>query len=312
MKLPAISRRNRVALLFAGCALGLCWCWFSPPKQPRALGEMTNSLGMKLMLIPAGEFEMGSSQHPYAHFYDWLGWKGPSWLYDRLPQPQLELEIDEDEQPRHRVRITRPFFLGAHEVTIGQYAAFDKESTVAAGLPKNHPAAFVSWDDAAAFCAWLSKKERAVYRLPTEAEWEYACRAGTTTDFSCGDDPKTLKKLAHINHFDYEDPFDIEFSQLLTRPVGSFTRNAFGLFDMHGNAAEWCADLFDGGYYASSPIDDPQGPMAGGRATCRVLRGGSYYDSASECRSANRSADSMNGGWAGFRVVREASPAEIE
>lgn len=142
------------------------------------------------------------------------------------------------------------------------------------------PVVNVTWHDAVAMANWLSKKEGKKYRLPTEAEWEYSCRAGTRTRYHSGDHPATLLKVANVfdaaskqNWLQWEryalagnDGFEF------TAPVGSFAPNAFGLYDMHGNVWEWCADWHAETYYAESPVDDPQGPAAG---RARVRRGGS-------------------------------------
>ena len=131
-----------------------------------------------------------------------------------------------------------------------------------------------------AFCQWLSRKEGKTYRLPTEAEWEYACRAGTTTRYYSGDDPETLAKVGNVADATAKAKFPgwqftIKASDgyVFTSPVGSFRPNAFGLYDMHGNACQWCADWYGEEYYAASPVDDPTGPDSG---DVRVLRGGSW------------------------------------
>ena len=139
----------------------------------------------------------------------------------------------------------------------------------------------VSWNDAVAFCKWLSRKEGKTYRLPTEAEWEYACRAGTTTRYYSGDDPETLAKVGNVADAAVKAKFpDWKFTikandgYVFTAPVGKFKPNAFGLYDMHGNAWQWCADWYGPEYYAKSLADDPTGPASGNG---RVLRGGSWY-----------------------------------
>ncbi|MHB8971759.1 MAG: formylglycine-generating enzyme family protein [Pirellulaceae bacterium] len=209
-----------------------------------------NSIGMTLVLIPSGEFQMGS--------------------------PGTEVGRDDDEQA-HRVRITKSFHLAVHEVTQSQY-----ESVMAVNPSHfkgpQHPVATVSWDNAVEFCDKLSAlpEEKAAgrsYCLPTEAEWEYACRAGSTTQFSFGDDAAELG-----NHAWFKDN-----SAATTHPVGEKRPNAWGLYDMHGNVLEWCADWF--GEYSASPADDPTGPSTG---TDRVTRGGSWDYAASLCRAADR------------------------
>jgi formylglycine-generating enzyme required for sulfatase activity len=168
----------------------------------------------------------------------------------------------------------------------------------------------VSWNDAVAFCQWLSKKESKTYRLPTEAEWEYACRAGTTTRYYSGDDPETLAKAANVTDAtakvkfpDWKYTIKSSDGYVFTAPVGKFKPNAFGLHDMHGNAWQWCADWYGAEYYAASPADDPNGPDSGDG---RVLRGGSWYYRPSSTRSASRfGITPVNRGFLmGFRVSR--------
>ena len=168
----------------------------------------------------------------------------------------------------------------------------------------------VSWNDAKAFCEWLSKKEKKTYRLPTEAEWEYACRAGTTTRYSSGDDPETLAKVGNVADATAKAKFPdwtwtIKASDgyVYTSPVGSFQPNAFGLYDMHGNAWQWCADWCGRDSYAKSPVDDPSGPTTG---SLRVLRGGCWNYNAGFCRSADRNGITPGNRLydLGFRVSR--------
>jgi len=270
-----------------------------------------NSLGMKLVLVPAGEFMMGSNESPEV-------------LAKVYPQydPARFLSIG-DESPVHKVRITRPFYLGQHEVTVGQFRkylndsgnvpesiadgtggygynpAYDPTKTVRGdafegrnpkyswGNPgfkqgEDHPVLNVTWNDAVRMCECLSKKEGKKYRLPTEAEWEYSCRAGTRTRYHGGDEPESLLKVANTFDVDSEKNWPKWKQFALTKadgfaftsPVGSFAPNAFGLYDMHGNAWEWCADWHSDTYYAESPINDPQGPADG---SVKVRRGGSWH-----------------------------------
>ena len=137
------------------------------------------------------------------------------------------------------------------------------------------PVENVSWDDAVEFCRKLSGKEGEKYGLPTEAQWEYACRAGSKTRFSFGDSDSSLGDSAW-----YSDN-----SNRTTHPVSQKKVNSFGLYDMHGNVWEWCSDWYGGEYYSSSPGVDPQGPSSG---TYRVVRGGSWYYDPRYCRSASR------------------------
>ena len=191
----------------------------------------------------------------------------------------------------------------------------------------------VSWNDAVAFCKWLSKKEGKTYRLPTEAEWEYACRAGTTTRYYSGDDPETLAKVGNVadatfkaNFPDWKYTIKANDGYVFTAPVGKFKPNAFGLYDMHGNAWQWCADRYGADYYAASALDDPTGPDSG---PCRVLRGGSWFNGPIYARSADRSGAPRTSGattqasalpglsnamqfWPCYRLRRDASPYRKE
>jgi formylglycine-generating enzyme required for sulfatase activity len=197
--------------------------------------------------------------------------------------------------------------MAIHEVTVGQFRQFIQETGhkmkaqsaaagrltdkaefaggtwVKPGFPQSdsHPVVSVSWEDAVAFCRWLSKKEGREYRLPTEAEWEYACRAGTTTRYHNGDDPESLVKVANVLDVTAKSKYPSWTSALSasdgyahTSPVGSFQPNAFGLHDMHGNVWEWCQDWYDVEYYSKSPASDPPGPKTGDR---RLFRGGCWY-----------------------------------
>jgi formylglycine-generating enzyme required for sulfatase activity len=206
-----------------------------------------------------------------------------------------------------------------------------------------HPAVCVSWNDAQAFCTWLSAQEGTAYRLPTEAEWEYACRARTTTRFYSGDDEDTLQEVANIADASLQeqwvwrtsDPPFPEGTHLppyakpwndrypFTAPVGRFKPNVFGLYDMLGNVGEWCSDWYDPDYYKQSPRDNPQGPASGPLIdisdrlpgaeprSLRMLRGGVWLDPASGCRSADRHTHRRHpvdsAADIGFRVVRSSA-----
>jgi len=254
------------------------------PKLPTApsgpLPTITNSIGMQLALIPAGQVLMGSSSKV------------------------LDYDASDNEMPQHRVRITRPFYLGIYEVTQGQFRRFVEETGYTDG-PKewqeqfrtqndDHPGTYVNWQDAAEFCKWLSAKEGQTYRLPTEAEWEYAYRAGTQTRFSFGDADEVLSEYAWFS----------ANAGNTTHPVGQKKPNAWGLFDMQGNVCEWCADWYDAKYYESSPQDNPAGPAVGSK---RVFRGGSWNSDASSCRAAYRIRiePSYRNRGLGFRLARQ-------
>jgi formylglycine-generating enzyme required for sulfatase activity len=307
-----------------------------------------NSIGMRLAMIPPGEFTMGSAQ------------------------PDYEVER------QHRVRLTQPYFLGVHEVTVGQFRQFidetghsmvsDRPGTGAGGwdpekeslefyvrkyawnnvgwtpYDDNHPVVNVNWNDAVAFCNWLSREENldeyyevidntvtirggSGYRLPTEAEWEYACRAGTTTNWQHGDEVEgitnfgnvmdlTAKETFHLNqNLDFANAHD---GYAFTAPVGQFTANAFGMHDMHGNVREWCWDGYEREAYQTR-IGITDNPVTGHQETRfgwwgvdsrtnaqRVLRGGSWWRDAELTGAPDRRFD-----WRsrrqldyGFRVAR--------
>jgi formylglycine-generating enzyme required for sulfatase activity len=251
---------------------------------------VTNSIGMKLALIPAGKFTMGS--------------------------PAAELERDPEEL-QHEVTISKPFYLGVYEVTQRQWEkVVGKNQSNFKQVDSDYPVEQVRWTDAVDFCNRLSnfadeKKAGRVYRLPTEAEWEYACRAGTTTPFHFG--AGLSSKLAN---FDGRFPFGgADKDANLTKPakVGSYAPNAWGLYDMHGNVAEWCSDWYDADYYKNSPKENPTGPEKGVVKTgfakdfFRVVRGGCWLDEAQACRAAYRfrlqSSEPYR--WVGLRVVCE-------
>jgi formylglycine-generating enzyme required for sulfatase activity len=257
-------------------------------------------------------------------------------------QQFLQPEPFKDEHPQHRVGITKPFYLGTYHVTRGQFRQFitdsgyrtdaeNPERPGATGWDRQkeefavdinyswrnvgfkqtdeHPVVNVSWNDAVAFCKWLCKKERETYRLPSEAEWEYACRAGTRTRYYSGDDPETLATVANVADAALKAKFahwpsTIRASDgyVFTAPVGQFKPNAFGLYDMHGNAFQWCADWYGKDYYGKSPADDPTGPVIGDD---HVLRGGSCISEPSAAGCADRLKDSpeCRDCWTGFRVA---------
>jgi len=237
-------------------------------QQPESVGNvMTNSIGMKFVMIPPAEFLMGS--------------------------PPDESGRSPDEGPVHRARISRGFWMGQCEVTQAQYeAVMGKNPSKFKG--QNWPVERVSWEDATEFCEKLGQKEGRRYRLPTEAEWEYACRAGTTTRFSYGDNDSSVGEYAWYD----------SNSRGKTHPVGQKKPNVFGLYDMHGNVSEWCSDWYGQDYYSISVLADPQGPLSG---KCRVLRGGSWESNPSVCRSAARCAAKLGirHSGVGFRVVLE-------
>jgi formylglycine-generating enzyme required for sulfatase activity len=241
------------------------------------------------------------------------------------------------------VRITRLQGLSAREVTVGQFRrfvndtgykteaerdglgnGFDAAKGSFSNDPKytwrnpgfdqsdDHPVVNVSWNDAAEFCRWLSRKDGRTYRLPTEAEWEYCCRAGSETLYSNGDDPERLARVGNVAdarakaRFSNVDTIKADDGFVFTAPVGRYEANAWGLYDTHGNVCEWCLDNFDLDYYKHSATDDPRGPSKG---SARVFRGGSWYWPAVFCRSASRIGRPPEACFIdrGFRVARVSS-----
>jgi formylglycine-generating enzyme required for sulfatase activity len=251
-----------------------------------AAEPIVNAIGMKLVRIEPGEFVMGSDFKPA-------------------------------DGPKRPVKITRAFHMGVYEVTQGEYEKvsgghrswFHKDGARnydVEGLDTSRfPVENVTWEEAAAFCRKLSDRpaEKAagrVYRLPTEAEWEYACRAGTTTHFHYGDSLSSKQAC-----FDGSHPFGAAPAGVFlkrTMAVGSFAPNAWGLYDMHGNVREWCSDWYAADAYRTGPNVDPSGPAQG---RTKVQRGGGYYFAGVDCRSAFRS--DMFPDWGddgtGFRVA---------
>ena len=222
-----------------------------PPKTVAGKGlpkELTVELGggvkLEMVLVPAGEFMMG----------------------------------DNENKPAHKVRITRPFYLGKYEVTQTQWAAV-MGNNPSRFKEAGNPVEQVSWDDCREFIEMLNAKagpQAGRFALPTEAQWEYACRAGSKTAYCFGDDKSGLGEYAWYD----------ENSESKTNPAGEKKPNAWGLYDMHGNVEEWCQDRYDWRYYEKSPTDDPPGPA--GYTTRMVARGGYWLGGFRGCRSANR------------------------
>ncbi len=284
----AILFPTLISVASLSCAVGVYLA-----EQPAASQEdakaITNSIGMKLARIAPGKFVMGS--------------------------PADEVHRNSDET-QHEVAITRPFYLGVHEVTQGQYqkvmgvnpSFFAKNGGGKQRVENKDTAVYpverISWLDAVEFCKKLSAKEGKIYRLPTEAEWEFACRAGTKSVFHLGNDFNS--NLANINGLSYSAYGKEEAGPFhrSTVTVGGYKGNDFGLFDMHGNVQEWCADWYADDYYKNSPKDDPQGPKDG---TERVMRGGGWPSSAKACRSAARNhlPPEEKNYTSGFRVVMD-------
>jgi formylglycine-generating enzyme required for sulfatase activity len=247
-------------------------------SQVRDLPKITNSIGMKLVLIPKGKFMMGS--------------------------PESEESRDENET-QHEVTISKDYYLGVYEVTQAQYEKVmgKNQSHFQGAIVGNEnadlPVENVSWDDAVEFCKKLSdlpeeKKAGRVYRLPTEAEWEYACRAGSKTAYSFDDEEGLLPEYGWFNRN----------SSDRTHTVGLLEPNAWGLYDMHGNVWEWCSDRH--GEYPKGAVSDPTGPKVG---SYRVYRGGSWGINAANCQSAYRNgySPSLRNSFLGFRVALSPS-----
>lgn len=291
--------------------------------EERSLDLLTEKdpIGIQTIFVPAGEFLMGSDA------------------------PERFGELSRSEALLHRVRITQSFYMSRTEVTVVQFRRFVEDSgyvtdaerlgTGCNGLvlpsgevrrdpqwiwsspgffqTDQHPVVCVSWQDAIAFCGWLSDLTQQRYRLPTEAEWEYACRAGTNSLFSTGDKLESLEGFVNCGDRSLADVFPAACPAVVkwndgfpfTSPTGSFKPNPWDFCDMHGNVGEWCMDWFDPQYYSDSPVDDPAGPVEPQR--WRVVRGGSWYNGAASCRSSGRhdgvptEASTTNG----FRVVKE-------
>jgi formylglycine-generating enzyme required for sulfatase activity len=270
--------------------------------------------GMKFVRIPAGKFRMGS--------------------------PDTEPDRRSDEGPVHEVTITRPFLLGTCEVTVGQFRKFVEETGYKTDAERggrgsralvpgdlgrfrvysarywaspgfeqtdDHPVTCVSWNDAVEFCKWFSRKEGRNCRLPTEAEWEYAARAGAAGRWPTGDEPASLSGHANVRDKPFpaiqhdHKPFEFEDGFVFTTPVGRFKPNAWGLHDMVGNVCEWCADGMRD--FTKEPVVDPKGP----EGMLKAIRGASFYAGPETARLAARNVDSADGRsvLTGFRVVAE-------
>ena len=286
--------RGRTALWLAGLLLaGVLGCSREEEPQPAAAAaapkgppaEITTPSGVQMVLVPGGEFTMGDGGGA------------------------------DDEKPPHKVRVS-PFYMDKFEVTQKSYQELMGTNPSKFKQP-DRPVEQVSWFNAVKYCNMRSLREGLTpcydlktlrcdpgadgYRLPTEAEWEYACRAGTQSDYSFSGGPSRLVAYGWFK----------ANAQGSSQPVGQKRPNPWGLYDMHGNVAEWCHDVYDEGYYARSPAEDPMGPADGDE---RVLRGGSWAVDADACRSSARYSDTP--GFAdvcfgydayGFRAVRRAS-----
>ena len=292
-KARKVSRRTKIGIaVIAACLAGVSIWYFTTDYRhwPETVLDLGNNVKMRLVLIPAGKFMMGS--------------------------PATEAGRYSNEGPQHEVTLSKPFYMGVYEVTQEQYEQVMGKNPSALKGARN-PVEQVSWDDAAEFCRKLSARTGKKVALPTEAQWEYACRAGTTTAFHTGDALKPGQANAVFAQTSKPGVWDRIMAWLgmssgpktsQPAPAGSFPPNGFGLCDMHGNVWEWCSDWYADSYanlpagQAGAKNQDPAGPDSGSQ---RVLRGGCWIYDPQYCRSAyrrwgnpgNRDDDG------GFRVV---------
>lgn len=247
--------------------------------------------GSLFVLIPPGEFQMGTPKSEIEKLSRELKQAGAS---------EFDLFVARSSGPQHMVRLTQPWYMAAHEVTVGEYRQFIDDAhyiPTATQLGVKSPpwtesaqgengeqraVIGVSWEDATAYCQWRTKRDGVTYELPTEAQWEYACRAGTDSLWSFGDDVTQLSEFAVFNRPSVWPP----------EVVGTKKPNPFGLFDMYGNAHEWCRDWHSAAFYSQSPVNDPVMLKSPGEsASGRVARGGSSQSIAWATRSTTRPWD---------------------
>lgn len=280
-------------------------------KRLQLAEQVTNPLGMSFALVPPGVFMMGSSLHEITHLLQ--GTTDPQ-LHDRLRA----------ELPRHEVEISAPFYLGLYPVTQREYRQLMGQNPSSFTTQEEeehdwHPVVNVSWHDASAFCdrfaersLWpvelddwsraASNAKKLTCHLPTEAQWEYACRGGAQGAFCFGNDESHLVHYAWFGRN--------AFGRTLR--VGRLEPNSLGLHDMHGNVWEWCHDWYRRDYYARSPRRNPYGPATG---MDRVLRGGAFQDDSSTCRAARRYADVPDFSGSnkyGFRVLIDLDAHDLQ
>ena len=282
------------------------WAKISPAQTAAAkkLGvpvAFENDIGMRFVLIPPGTFMMGS-RDPSAE------------VARNCAMPNASSGWFLDELPRHKVTLTKAFYMSIHEVTQGAHKTLfppkpppkkkpkDGEKPAPEKKPEDplkakdakDPVVNVSSSIADQFCRKLSSSDKRKYALPTEAQWEYACRAGTETPFAFGETISTDQANYHGNYI-YGKGKKGQYREKPS-PVGSFPPNAWGLYDMHGNVSEWCADHYD--KYGSEAVTDPKGPAKGDR----ILRGGSWRSYPGACRSAFRLRQGSSSASSGFRI----------
>ncbi len=320
--------------------IGIIGLWSAPTGSVAMAGDgpagasFAESLGIELIEIPSGEFLMGSTEAEI----------------DRIlhAYPENDRQGFEDEGPQHPVRISKPFLLGRTEVTVGQFRRFVEETGYRTDAERDgegrgwsdqskqfetapryswrdpgfdqaedHPVVNVSWNDAVAFCEWLSRREGRRFDLPSEAQWEYACRAGSTSLYPGGAGPDASTQWANIPDASAQRRFPDwttaqgEDGYVFTAPVGSFPDNAFGVNDLIGNAWEWCRDGFEFDYYQRSPIVDPPGA----EVEARAVRGGGWFSyGGGRSRAACRCSypPTMRSYDLGFRVVTLMADAEAD
>ena len=275
-------------------------------REPKTK-TITNSIGMKLAHIPAGEFPMGSTEGELRRIL-------------KIAKVEVSDDFDWAETPQRKVKITKAFYMGVYEVTQGEYekvmgtnpsyfsSGGDGEKDAKRMDTSRFPVERVSWEDAVEFCKKLSQRaaeKGRTYRLPTEAEWEYACRAGTKTITSFGDSLSSTQA-----NFNGTLPFGSAKKGVYLRrtcKVGSYVPNAWGLHDMYGNVREFCSDWYGKNHYAEEYKSDPRGPSSGHE---RVSRGGSWIEPGISCRSAVRGTCTIDSRLdiCGFRFVCEMAP----
>lgn len=304
-------------------------------KEWKSPATFKNETGMEMVIIPPGEFEMGSNDEQAKAEFTGMVEQSPEEVREKIDPMWFKRET-----PKHSVTISEPFYMAKTEVTRGQFAKFvkatgykteaEKSEKGGWGLNKDgklvqdpkfswkevgfeqtdeHPVINVTYNDAEAFCEWLSDEEDEEYRLPTEAEWEYACRGGTETRFYNGDDSEKVVKVGNVADASFKNagltpgygaPLKADDEYVFTAPSGQFEENAFGLVDMHGNIWELCDDWF--GAYSDKDQEDPEGPKEGANV---VSRGGGWGSDVRFARSSFRNM-SGPGDWGydtGFRVV---------
>ena len=253
-------------------------------------GLPTDAKPLDMVLVPAGRFMMGS--------------------------PVDERGRWSDEGPQHDVTITQPFYLGKHEVTQAQWEVVMGSNPSYFGGRPNKPVEGVSWDNCQTYAERLNRMGQGTFRLPTEAEWEYACRAGTTTRFSfgdaleCGDETRFYCELPD-QYMWWLGNNEYGGEAFGSKEVGRKLPNPWGLYGMHGNTREWCQDWL--GAYSAEPQTDPQGPAAASYLVFRVLRGGRWYEYLRDCRSAyrNHHLPDEPGFPVGLRLLREREGSAV-